>query len=188
MTISNAVAERELLYRLKEGDHDAFTLLYSHHHDTLYLYAYRLVDDEDLAADFVQEAFIYIWEKRASLYIESSFIAYLFRTVRHKFLNLKAHYKVRADFADNFQRYLDQGGYVVDRAMEEKELFQQLQDELARLPQKMAQIFRLRQQNIPDTEIAKQLGISEKTVKNLMSQTLKKLGHTFKRLVLFLFA
>ncbi|MFD2555095.1 RNA polymerase sigma factor [Sphingobacterium tabacisoli] len=188
MTISNAISERELLHRLREGDHDAFSSLYATHHDALYLYAYRLVDDEDLAADFVQEAFVYIWEKKALLHIETSLIAYLFRTVRHKFLNLKAHYKVRTDFADHFQHYLDEGAYVVDRNIEEKELFAQLQTELAKLPQKMSQVFNLRQQNIPDSAIAEQLGISEKTVKNLMSQTLKKLGHTFKRFVFFLFA
>ncbi|MBL1407531.1 RNA polymerase sigma factor [Sphingobacterium faecale] len=188
MTLSSAISERKLLHRLKEGDQEAFSSLYTTHHDALYLYAYRLAGDEDQAADFVQEAFMYIWEKKALLHIETSLIAYLFRAVRHRFLNLKAHDKVRADFAANFQRHLDQSAYAVDRIIEEKELFEQLQAELAKLPQKMAQIFRLRQQNIPDREIAEQLGISEKTVKNLMSQTLKKLAHTFKRFVLFLFA
>src|SRR5690606_33833779 len=100
--------EKDLLKRLQDGDETAFKAIYHQYHPALYLYAYKLTEDEDDAADLVQELFITLWENRNRIDIKESLRAYLYRSIRHRFLNLSAHHHVRKNFAEGFQSYLNE--------------------------------------------------------------------------------
>jgi len=108
------------------------------------------------------------------LQIRGSFQAYLFQAVRFKCIDHLRSVKNQQQSLDQFQQYLDEGYDSVGEQLEEQELFTKLQQILQSLPGKMRQIFWMRQDNIPDEQIAEQLGISVKTVRNLMSQTAQK--------------
>lgn len=181
------IDDEQLVTRLQQGDQKAFTDIYKKYHDSLYLYAFKLTDDEAEASDLVQELFIYIWDKREQIKLNSSLRAYLYRSIRHKFLNLADHRRVRAAFTEQFQAYLDQGADSTSAAMDEKELTEYLEKLVSRLPGKMGRVFELRQQNCSDEEIADKLNVSEKTVKNLMSQAIKKLRSKLRLIIFFFF-
>ncbi|MFB2119892.1 RNA polymerase sigma factor [Parapedobacter sp. 2B3] len=187
MADNGKYTDQELLFLLNAGDADAFTVLYRHYHDVLYLYAYRLTEDEGYADDIVQDIFLSLWEKRGSIDERIILKPYLLRAARYKYLNIIQHLKVRQKTVDDLQHYLDEAVYHVDDHIEEKELFERLQMIVERLPGKMADVFRMRQDNVPDEQIADRLGISEKTVKNLMSQTMKALHQRFRSFFFFLF-
>ncbi len=184
MDAAEPVEDTTLAQRLRTGDADAFTTIYSRYHDVIYLYALRLSGDEDTAADIVQDIFLSLWERRAELPEALAFRPYLFRAARFKYLNAAQHEQVRQRAAGHFQAYLDAGSHAVDDHIEEQELFERLRVLVDRLPGKMTQVFRLRQDNHSDRDIARQLQISEKTVKNLMSEAVKRLEGHFRRFLL----
>ncbi len=54
--------EEELVRMLQEKDPEAFTYLYDHYSSALYGVIFRIVNDDDLAEDVLQETFIRIWK------------------------------------------------------------------------------------------------------------------------------
>jgi RNA polymerase sigma-70 factor, ECF subfamily len=54
--------EEELVSLLKERDPDAFTYLYDHYSSALYGVIFRIVNDEAVAQDVLQETFVRIWK------------------------------------------------------------------------------------------------------------------------------
>lgn len=181
MDTAEPIDDTTLAQRLRAGNADAFTAIYSRYHDVIYLYAFRLTADGDAAADIVQDIFLSLWERRTELPEALEIRPYLFKATRFRYLNAAQHAQVRQRAASHFQAYLDAGSHAVDDHIEEKELFERLRALVDRLPGKMTQVFRLRQENHSDSDIARQLQISEKTVKNLMSEALKRLEGHFRQ-------
>jgi RNA polymerase sigma-70 factor, ECF subfamily len=72
--------ETGLILEAQHGSLDAFNTLVLAHQDALYNTALRILNDEDLAADAVQEAFLSAFRALAS-YRGGSFRAWLLRTV-----------------------------------------------------------------------------------------------------------
>ena len=176
----NALNDRELLDLLKQGDQAAFTHIYDRYQGILYIYACKIVQDDDLAEDMIQELFISLWDKRATMQIKS-LSNYLYSAVRYKFFDLIDKRKVREDYVQAFQVFLQEGHYSTDNYIAEKELARIVEKEIANLPPRMREIFLLSEKaNLSNEEIAERLGITEKTVKNqvnLAMQTLRvKLG------------
>ena len=59
----STLIERHIVSLLAEKDDKAISLLYENYGDTLFGVAYKVVKDEDLAQDVLQESFIKIWKK-----------------------------------------------------------------------------------------------------------------------------
>jgi RNA polymerase sigma-70 factor (ECF subfamily) len=187
MIIYNSLADIELADLLKSDDTSAFTELYSRYKGLLYIYACKITRDDDIAEDMVQELFINVWDKRKSINFSSSISSYLYATVRYKFFDLVDKQKVRTDYVQAFQLFLDKGEYLTDNYILEKELSATIEKEISNLPSKMREVFLLsRKENLSNKEIAQRLDISEKTVKNQISTALKTLK-TKLGLLTFLF-
>ena len=60
-------SDAELLHKLSEGCNEAFTLLYNKYWEKIYSVAYHYLLDRNMAEDIVQEVFLIIWKKRATL-------------------------------------------------------------------------------------------------------------------------
>ncbi len=180
--------DRELLEALGADNKTAFTAIYEAYHRNLYLYAFKLVKDADEAADMVQEVFAYLWERRRDLCLTGELLPYLYQCVRHRFLNLADHRKVKEKFADYLQYSSDQGVDTTTRNLEEKELMDYLDSVANRFSAHMAEVFSLKRQGFRNDEIAGKLNLSVKTVKNLSSAALKqlrfKLGQVISMLIL----
>src|ERR1700759_730047 len=72
-----------LLELLRKGDEQAFTELYHPYSGQLYVNLLKMVKDETLAEELVQDIFTRIWQKRQTLQLEQSFAAYLYRMGRN---------------------------------------------------------------------------------------------------------
>ena len=59
----STLIERHIVSLLAEKDDKAISLLYENYGDTLFGVAFKVVKDEDLAQDVLQESFIKIWKK-----------------------------------------------------------------------------------------------------------------------------
>src|SRR5215208_5124501 len=58
------LADEELMVLLRDGDPEAFELIYDRHGGAAFSLAYRMVGDRNVAEDAVQEAFLSIWRSR----------------------------------------------------------------------------------------------------------------------------
>ena len=77
----------DLGQKIRESDHSAFSELFEELHDPLYRYAWRHVNDDDVAADVVQRAFIRLWQGRDRIDPKKSLKAFLYTSVRNLALN-----------------------------------------------------------------------------------------------------
>ena len=166
--------EAQLLQRLAQGDKRALQQLFDDHYVALCRTSLRLVHRSEIAEELVQDVFIYLWEKRASLRITSSLSAYLYRAVRNRSLN---HLKSRAAQYDWAAAIEDHPPPVADAPTEDlhvAELEEALELALQKLPQKCRLVFSLsRYEELTYREIAEQLKVSVKTVEYYMGQALK---------------
>ena len=62
MELKTRYTEEQLVEFLQKGSKDAFEYLYENYSNTLYGVIYRIVNDEEIARDLVQEVFVKIWK------------------------------------------------------------------------------------------------------------------------------
>lgn len=67
-----------LLLQLKQGDEAAFNTLYLTYSKQLYKKINRLVKNEFVADELLQDLFLKVWEKKAAIRPEESFAAFLY--------------------------------------------------------------------------------------------------------------
>jgi len=172
--------DKELYLKLKEGDERAFQALFKKYYSAMCHFARQFLNDSELAEETVQDMFVKIWEKRASLNIETSVKHYLFRSVRNQCLNQIQHEKIKKQYAsmvlESAHQDIDPGHYYIEVG-----LFQRIEKSIESLPPKRQEIFRLsREQGMKYKEIAETLNISVKTVEAQMGLALKHLRDELK--------
>jgi len=103
----STLIERHIVSLLAEKDDKAISLLYDNYGDTLFGVAYKVVKDEDLAQDVLQESFVKIWKKADSYDAsKAKLFTWLFRITRNtaidklRSINNKADKEVQIDVSD----------------------------------------------------------------------------------------
>ncbi|TKC07048.1 RNA polymerase sigma factor [Pedobacter frigoris] len=181
MTGYRESTDLQLAALLSQGDRSAYTEIFERYSRVMYVYAKNLVRDKDEAEDMVQDVFTSLWDKSPRLELKGSLSSYLYSAVRYKFINLVAKKRVRTDYAEAFQLLIDEGDYNIDSYINEKELLALIEKEVAKLPEKMRKVFELsRNAGLSHNQIAQQLNLSEKTVKNHINHALKVLRGKFE--------
>ena len=187
MSELNVMTDAEVFILLKEGHQAAFEEVYARYQGLLYIYACKIVKNNDVAEDIVQEIFISLWEKRSQIQFRSALPSYLYSAVRYKFFDMLDHKKVRLDYLESLGDFIDTGVSVTDLYIREKELTSLIEKEVALLPPKMREVFGLsRKVYLSHREIAQRLNLSEKTVKNQINNSLKELRFKLAPLACFL--
>ena len=169
----------DLFSALSDGDELAFEKLYKLYFPRLFSFSCKIVNDENVAKDVVQNVFIQIWEKHISFQIEQP-EAFMYRMVRNASLNHIRHLKVvdklKSDIED---RFLGEELYYIDMVGNEPYLL--IEDELRKkvvevmdsLPEKCREVFKLsRVEGFKNQEIANRLGISIKAVEKHITKAL----------------
>ncbi|MGB5645620.1 RNA polymerase sigma factor [Muriicola sp.] len=90
--------EKHIVELLQERNDKAISLLYDHYGDTLFGVAYKVVKDEELAQDIVQESFVKIW-KKSDTYDPSKakLFTWLFRITRNTAIDKLRSVKTKTD-------------------------------------------------------------------------------------------
>lgn len=82
-----AADEQQLIFRVREGDHEAFRLLVERYMKYAYNIAYGFVGNHDDAEDIAQDSFVKVYEAISTFRGESSFNTWLYRIVTNLSLN-----------------------------------------------------------------------------------------------------
>ncbi|WP_432712068.1 sigma-70 family RNA polymerase sigma factor, partial [Pedobacter sp.] len=125
-----------------------------------------------IAEEIVQDVFLKLWEDKALLPTIISLKPYLYRSVINASINavnrqrnIEKHHEKIAEHDSH---------HDIDVLDEQNALIVQLYREIELLPEKCRKVFKLsRLEGLKYRDIALQLGISEKTVENHMSNALR---------------
>ena len=133
----------------------------------------------------VQDIFAVLWEKAAALKLSGTLASYLYSATRNRVIDRLARHKLEQHYLNSLEDYLTQGTPAADDAMIAEELAQRIEQEVAKLPKKMRQIFLLRQQAQHSyREIAESIGTTEGNVKKQLYNAMKLLKSKFQVLIL----
>jgi RNA polymerase sigma-70 factor (family 1) len=160
--------ETELLKRITEGDHLAFTDLFDGYHHTLGAFIYNITKSKELAEEITLDVFLKIWMTREALSEVKNFKAYLFTVSRN------AAISSLRKIANERTKHIEwtKTSFVVDDDTGEKETYLSLIDEaIDHLSPQRKKIYLLsREKGLKYEEIAVQLGISRFTVRAHIQQ------------------
>jgi RNA polymerase sigma-70 factor (family 1) len=181
-----------LLQQLQEGSEQAFTVLYDKFSKPLYRNILRLVKDEDIARELLQDLFLKIWERREKIGLDGSFKSLLYKIAE----NIVYSY-FRKVAKDN--RLMDKmiSSYVdFDTNAEEmimtKETNAMLYKAIERLPAQRQQVYILcKLQGKSHEEVSNLLGISTSTINNQIvkaNKTMKEYFNLNRELAIFIIA
>lgn len=168
----------DIIDALKKQDKKRFEVFYKKYYRPLFTVAYRYVGNTEIAEEIVHDVFITIWNKADQLNIQSSMKSYLFRSIVNSSLNHIKKEKTKSEKQSAYEiavgQELDNVGDETDEA--EEKLLKGLEDALELLPDKCKQVMYLsRFGKLKQQDIADQMEISIKTVKNHLTYGFKKL-------------
>lgn len=169
--------ELYIVKKMIEGDVDSFKYFFDRYYEDLCNFVHVYLHDQALSEEIVQDIFVYFWENREKLQINTSVKSFLFSASKFKSLNLLRDTKTQKRIVERIGKtellitseeensYLDTGEFkkILDAAVDQ-------------LAPKCREIFLLSKfEDLSNREIAEKLGISVKTVENHMTIALKKL-------------
>ncbi|RMG08131.1 MAG: RNA polymerase sigma factor [Acidobacteria bacterium] len=171
LTESNDIS---LIRRVREGDVEAFEILYRRHYRRVYSLCLRMLNDASEAEDLTQDVFVQLYRKLDSFRGESAFSTWLYRLTVNQVL---MHFRRRQ--IQNEKTTEDGEMPVVSVPEHHKSQIIDkiaLQKAIAQLPKGYKTIFLLHDvQGFEHEEIAKMLGLSVGTSKSQLHKARMKL-------------
>nr|WP_295869454.1 RNA polymerase sigma-70 factor [uncultured Chitinophaga sp.] len=166
-------SDADLMLSLREGDSGAFTEIYHRYWKQLLAVAYLHCKDKTMAEEIVQEVFISLWNRRNELYIDHV-NAYLATAVKLSVFKQYARQKRRDEIKEEVA--------VPDiTTFDEEQIYtrflqQQINGVVEVLPEKCRLVFKLsRDEGLTIPEVARSMGIAEKTAEAHLTKALKVL-------------
>ena len=187
MTLSPKSDDTALFHALRQGEPAALDGLFRRHYVGLCRAAAGLVTDPTAAEDIVQETFAGLWTRRAALPDRLDSVgAYLRRSVRNRSLNYLRDRK-RLPLTDQVPPDTPSAADLPGSAMEEAEQRQRITAAIDRLPERCRLVFVMcKVEELPQRQVAEELGISVKTVENQMTRAYAYLRQWLTALILYL--
>lgn len=170
----SAFSDHELTALLKQRDQLAFTEIYRRYWHPLYLHAYKMLGDQDQAKDVIQELFIAVWSKTATMQINVSLKSYLYVMTRNSVINYIRKNRINDDFIHILAEAMPQTDERLMKQIDDRDLINLIDQEISQLPPRMKQVFEMsRKEFLSNKEIAAILGTTEETIKKQISNSLK---------------
>jgi len=153
-----------------------FEEVYNMYFTKLYAYSKAIVDSQSLAKDIVSDLFFKFWNSKTDFRDFQEVEMYLYISVRN--LSIQALKKQnRFESTESLDVKIESIEYVdPQELLLEKELMAFVEKSISELPDHCQLVFNLmRQRNLKNAEIAKELGISVVTVKSQLRKAQVKL-------------
>ena len=132
------------------------------------MFALRMVEDPDVAEDLVANSFANVWQKMVEGFEIGNFKAYLYQSVRNECLVFLRNKKETVGLENILE--------VDDKTIDTSERDAKIWKAIDQLPEKCRQVFLLsKRDGLSNEEIAQEMGISIKTVKNQMTKAFSRL-------------
>lgn len=155
-----------MLQQLQAGSAVAFTRLYHRYSVRMYANIFKMIKDDQIAEEIVQDIFACIWQKRGELRFEQSFEAYLYRMGRNRVYDFYRKLRRDRSLYEKFKAVATEHYFHIEESLHFRESEAILQLAIAHLPQQQKKVFLLcKQEGCSYKQAGEQLGISQNTVK-----------------------
>ncbi len=173
--------EKVLLEKVRESDQSSFSFIFTVYYSDLVQFAGTFIRDLDTCEEIVQDAFVYFWESRQSLIIQTSLKSYLLKMIQNRCIDWLRHLKIR----EQYNTYADHQFRLMENNTENyiffSELKANLEEALHLLPPEIALAFRMnRQEGLTQNEIAARQNVSVRTIEVRISKALTLLREQLK--------
>jgi RNA polymerase sigma-70 factor (ECF subfamily) len=161
---------------VKQDNKPAFDTLFRKYYVQLCRFAFTYMHSKEGAEEIVQEVFIRFWEQRKHISINSSFLAYLYTSVKNQSMNELKKVNIRRLYEGEFAIIDEENQDITHDENTGGRLQKAIESACKMLPSKCRVIFELsRNDGLTYEEIAEYLDISKKTVENQMGIAFQKL-------------
>jgi len=176
------LSDQLLLNHCSNHDELAFREIYRRYKKFVYAIVLARLNDAEEARDVTQDIFIALWNSRTQLENIAEFKAYLYVFSRNQVISAYRKKNIRI----KGETYLIEGLTELDHSPEDHRLANELvihiNHTVGQLPETMRNCYHLsKNENRKNHEIAGILNISEKTVRNNVSEALKRLKLNLKQ-------
>lgn len=132
------------------------------------MFALRIVEDSDVSEDLVANTFANVWQKIHDGLEIDNFKAYIYGAVRNECLSYLRNRKERVGIENIVE--------IDEETIETSERDAKIWKAIDNLPPKCREVFLLsKRDGLSNDEIAEEMGISVKTVKNQMTKAFSRL-------------
>jgi RNA polymerase sigma factor (sigma-70 family) len=164
---SNSQSEADLVVSLKGGSISAFGDLFEIYSQKLYRFTFSYLKSEKDSEDLVQEVFMKIWSNRSALKTDTSFQSYLFTIAFHA---------IQKGLVES----LASENPILEEQLQYETLISKLNQLIDLFPPRRKEIFLKRKKEGKSIHaIALEMGISEKTVENQITEAMHSLRKSF---------
>lgn len=166
---------------LKMGDKEALGQLFKRHYASLHQYGYKITGNSNIVEDCLQDLFLYIYEKRATLGEVEYVRAYLFRSFRRRLMRtLRNQRKSVYVSLDNSWIVAPKELEILDRDERRRKQLADMINELS--PRQREMIYLRYYSGLSPQEIAEMLSVSYRAVINTLYKAMVKLRKDKERL------
>ena len=171
------------LNQLSNGSFHAFERLYQHYSGKLYNFVMRLSQgNQYMSEEIVQQAFIKVWEVRATIDPDGNFISYLCTTARNILLNNYQRETVEFVYKEYLMNHQSDREHTTDEHIDIRFLNEYIDILAQDLPEARKKIFLLsKREHYSNKEIAEMLGVNESTVSTQLSLAVKYMREQFMK-------
>lgn len=157
--------EHELLLQLKQGTVGAFEQLYNRYKQPLAASLVKLLRNDTLAQDALQDLFVRVWNNRASIDPAMSFRSYLYRIAQNLVIDYYRKIAREKELMEVFLHDAATAHTTIDDALEANERKKVLQALLDKLPPQQRRAYTLHKiEGKSYKEIAEIMQISASTI------------------------
>lgn len=168
--------EKELLTRMKQDDHAAFSLLFREYYKDLVFFGGSILPEKELIEDIVQNLFLKLWSDRKFLAIETSLRSYLLKAVKNSCLDELRHREIINIHQEFVLQSYNDVGFDTDDYIFYSDLLERLNEALQKLPQNCRETFELsRLDGMKYKDIAEKQNVSVRAVEVRVSKALNLL-------------
>ena len=172
--------DTDLVARLRKGDQSAFEAVFEAHYRKIYHYALRLLHDESLSEDIVQDTFMHFWLHCAELEGHRSVVPYLYVIARRTIIDHWRKAATSKAFLDRLFLRVQTYANATEEEINANELTHITEAGLQQLSDQQRTVYVLsRDEGLTYQEIADRMQISRETVKYHLVNALKILRMHF---------
>lgn len=159
-----------------------FKKLFEQYYNPLCNFANAILYDSNKAEDAVQDVFVKMWQKKATVGGLENVKSYLFTATKNKCIEYLRKLKLDRKLSEENESRLEMSSSInIDDEADKYVLKEKLFNSIRQLPPKCRDVFTMSKINgLTYSEIADELGISPKTVENQMGRALRLLREMMK--------
>jgi RNA polymerase sigma-70 factor (ECF subfamily) len=180
---SSLERDAELMLQVRNGDQASFELLLGRHRGPVIHFLYRMVQNQSVAEELAQEAFLRVYRSRETYEPTAKFTTWLFRIATHLALNWirdgrneKLQQSLDQEMSDGATRQVADRGKTVEEELVYQARLREVRQAIETLPSKQrAAVMMHKYEELEYSEIANVLSCSESAVKSLLFRAYESL-------------